>query len=180
MTATMKNKKRPIVWGTDFSIQAMEAGKVAAAAAPGIRRNAKWRAVFKQSAAEKFVVANAPDGDASSYIDPFSARRGPHALLEAVPMAGYGVGASKGWIYLRKEYPGAEASLERAMTEAHEARLLGERVLSTDFQFDIELCIGQGSYVCGEETALLNSIEGRRPEGAGTTPIPHGAWPVRP
>jgi formate dehydrogenase iron-sulfur subunit len=144
----------------------------------GFSAGRKWRAVFNQSATEKFVVANADEGDAGAYIDRFLLEDDPHALIEAMAIAGYAVGASKGWIYLRKEYPGAEASLERAMTEAREARLLGERVLNTDFQFDIELFIGQGSYVCGEETALLNSIEGRRPEVRARPPFPteHGLF----
>jgi len=159
-------------------IRAVEVSELRGRGGAGFPAGRKWRAVFNQSAAEKFVGANADEGDAGAYIDRFLLEDDPHALIEAMAIAGYAVGASKGWIYLRKEYPAAEASLERALTEARQASLLGKRVFNTDFRFDIELFIGQGSYVCGEETALLNSIEGRRPEVRARPPFPteHGLF----
>jgi len=123
-------------------------------------------------------VANADEGDPGAYLDRFLLEEDPHALIEGMAIAGYAVGASKGWIYLRKEYPEAQTTLECALSEARAAGLLGGSVLNSDFGFDIELFIGQGSYVCGEETALLNSIEGRRPEVRTRPPFPteHGLF----
>jgi formate dehydrogenase iron-sulfur subunit len=159
-------------------LRAVENSELRGRGGAGFPAGRKWRAVFNQSAAEKFVVANADEGDAGAYIDRFLLEDDSHALIEAMAIAGYAVGASKGWIYLRKEYPAAQASLERALAEARQAGLLGEPVFNTDFRFDIELLIGQGSYVCGEETALLNSIEGRRPEVRARPPFPteHGLY----
>ena len=130
---------------------------------------AQWRSRNRQ---QKFVVANADEGDPGAYIDRFLMEDDPHALIEGMLLAGYAVGASKGWIYLRNEYPRAEAILREAIAEARAAGLLGERVLGRDFAFDVELVVGHGSYVCGEETALIRSIEGRRPRGDGAAALP--------
>ncbi len=159
-------------------IRAVEASELRGRGGAGFSAGRKWRGVFEQSATEKFVVANADEGDPGAYIDRFLLEDDPHALIEAMAIAGYAVGASKGWIYLRKEYPEAQTTLERAITEARAGGLLGERVLNSNFRFDIELFIGQGSYVCGEETALLNSIEGQRPEVRARPPFPteHGLF----
>jgi formate dehydrogenase iron-sulfur subunit len=118
------------------------------------------------------VVANADEGDPGAYIDRFLLEDDPHRLIEAMAIAGYAVGAGKGYIYLRKEYPQARLALQNAFQEARRQGFLGERILHKTFSFDVELVIGQGSYVCGEETALLNSIEGRRPEVRLRPPYP--------
>jgi len=159
-------------------IRAVEGSALRGRGGAGFWAGRKWRAVFDQSVAQKFVVANADEGDPGAYMDRFLLEDNPHALIEAMAIAGYAVGASKGWIYLRKEYPEAQMVLQRAITEARAGGLLGERVLNSDFGFDIELFIGQGSYVCGEETALLNSIEGKRPEVRARPPFPteHGLF----
>jgi NADH:ubiquinone oxidoreductase subunit F (NADH-binding) len=159
-------------------VRAVETSELRGRGGAGFSTGRKWRAVFQQSAQEKFVVANADEGDAGAYIDRFLLEDDPHTLIEAMAIAGYAIGASKGWIYLRKEYPDAQARLERALDEARAAGLLGDRVLNSDLRFDIELFIGQGSYVCGEETALLNSLEGRRPEVRTRPPYPaeRGLW----
>jgi len=134
----------------------------------GFPAGRKWRSVFCESAVTKYVVANADEGDHGTYIDRFIMERVPHRLIEALALAGHAVGARKGYIYLRKEYPVAEAAVRKAMGEA-------ESVLAG---FEIELIIGQGSYVCGEETSLLNSIEHRRPEVRARPPYPtaHGLF----
>jgi len=144
----------------------------------GFPTGRKWRAVAQQTAREKFVVANADEGDPGAYIDKFLIEDDPHALIEGILLGGYAVGARKGWIYLRKEYPRAEEILREAIHEARAAGFLGERVLGRDFSSDIEIVIGQGSYVCGEETAMLRSIEGRRPEVMARPPYPteHGLF----
>jgi NADH:ubiquinone oxidoreductase subunit F (NADH-binding) len=144
----------------------------------GFPTGKKWRAVAREESAEKFVVANADEGDPGAYIDRFLIEDDPHALIEGMLLAGYAVDASKGWIYLRKEYPRAEEILRKAIEEARAAKLLGERVLERDFDFDLELVVGEGSYVCGEETAMIRSIEGRRPEVMARPPYPteHGLF----
>jgi NADH:ubiquinone oxidoreductase subunit F (NADH-binding) len=144
----------------------------------GFPAGKKWRTVLSETSAEKFVVANADEGDPGAYIDRFIIEDDPHALIEGMVIAGYGVGAGKGYVYLRAEYPRARTVLEEAIADARRNALLGERILGTNFSFDIEVVIGHGSYVCGEETALLNSIEGRRPEVRARPPYPtnQGLW----
>jgi formate dehydrogenase iron-sulfur subunit len=144
----------------------------------GFPTGRKWRAVAQQPADEKFVIANADEGDPGAYIDRFLLEDDPHTLLEGMLLAAYAVNARKGRIYLRNEYPRAEAILRNAIAEAHSAGLLGERVLGRDFEFDVELDVGRGSYVCGEETALIRSIEGRRPHVVARPPYPteHGLF----
>jgi NADH:ubiquinone oxidoreductase subunit F (NADH-binding) len=159
----------------------------------GFPTGKKWRAVLGQSEPIRYVVANADEGDPGAYIDRFILEQDPHALIEGIAIAAHAVGASRGYIYLRREYPRAEVVLRAALAEA-KAEIGhgkwtgkgvrnaighgigsgggdgGEGTLGTDFE--IELVIGQGSYVCGEETALLNSIEGRRPEVRARPPYP--------
>ncbi|MBI5406667.1 MAG: NADH-quinone oxidoreductase subunit D [Nitrospirae bacterium] len=132
----------------------------------------KWRAVSGQCSSGKFVIANADEGDPGAYIDRFIIEDDPHRLIEGLIIAGYAVGARQGYIYLRNEYPQAHPILRVALSEAQGKGLLGERVLQTDFSFDIRIVSGQGSYVCGEETALIRSMEGRRPEVMPRPPYP--------
>jgi formate dehydrogenase iron-sulfur subunit len=124
----------------------------------------KWWSVCRETATQKFVVANADEGDPGAYMERFLLEDDPHCLIEAMLLSGYAVGASQGVIYLRKEYPLASKSLRAAIDEARREGLLGHGILRSSFSFDIRLEIGRGSYVCGEETAMLNSIEGKRPE----------------
>ena len=162
----------------DEIVDAVEISGLRGRGGAGFPTGKKWRAVAQQDSAEKFVVANADEGDPGAYIDRFLIEDDPHALIEGMLLAGYAVGAHKGCIYLRKEYPRAEEILRTAIEEAREAGFLGERVLGRDFSFDIEIVIGEGSYVCGEETAMLRSIEGRRPEVLARPPYPteHGLF----
>jgi NADH:ubiquinone oxidoreductase subunit F (NADH-binding) len=141
-------------------VSAIELSALRGRGGAGFPTGKKWRAVAAQKAPEKFVVANADEGDPGAYIDRFLLEDDPHRLVEAMAIAGYAIGGTKGYIYLRKEYPQARIVLEQALLEARRERLLGQQILGSDFSFDIELVVGQGSYVCGEETALLNSIEG--------------------
>jgi|SRR5579872_896139 len=156
-------------------VSAIELSGLRGRGGAGFPTGKKWRAVAEQKGSEKFVVANADEGDPGAYIDRFLLEDDPHCLIEAMAIAGYAVGAAKGYIYLRKEYPGARAALERALVEARQEGFLGEQITQHNFSFDVELVVGQGSYVCGEETALLNSIEGRRPEVRLRPPYPYEA-----
>jgi formate dehydrogenase iron-sulfur subunit len=153
-------------------VSAIELSGLRGLGGAGFPTGKKWRAVAEQKRPEKFVVANADEGDPGAYIDRFLLQNDPHRLLEAMGIAGYAVGATKGYIYLRKEYPDARIVLEKALDEARREGFLGERIVHSGFSLDVELVVGQGSYVCGEETALLNSIEGHRPEVRLRPPYP--------
>jgi NADH:ubiquinone oxidoreductase subunit F (NADH-binding) len=162
-------------------IAAIEISGLRGRGGAGFPTGRKWRAVAQSASGgspEKFVAANADEGDPGAYIDRFLLEDDPHALLEGMLLAAYAVGAGKGWIYLRNEYPRAGEVLRNAIAEARSAGLFGERVLGRDFVFDVDLVIGRGSYVCGEETAMIRSIEGRRPEVMARPPYPteHGLF----
>ncbi len=125
----------------------------------------KWAAVAAAPATSgKCIIANADEGDPGAYIDRFIMEGDPQALIEGMTLAAYAAGANRGWIYLRHEYPLAKEALETALAEARAAGRLGEAILGHTFTFDIEVVVGHGSYVCGEETALVRSLTGLRPE----------------
>ncbi len=136
----------------------------------GFPTGQKWAAVLEEHSAEKYVVANADEGDPGAYMERFLLEDDPHCLIEAMTIAGYAVGAAKGIIYLRKEYPQAGVMLRQAIEDARRERMLGANIFGSRFSFDIDLVVGRGSYICGEETALLNSIEGNRPEPRSRPP----------
>jgi NADH:ubiquinone oxidoreductase subunit F (NADH-binding) len=150
-------------------VRAIERSELRGRGGAGYLTGRKWRAVFSQTAPEKVVVANADEGDPGAYIDRFILEDNPHAVLEALAIAGHAVGARRGYIYLRAEYPAAHAHLDAAIDEGRRAGLFGQTGPST---FDVQLEVGRGSYVCGEETALLNAIEGRRPAVRARPPFP--------
>ena len=159
-------------------IESIEISGLRGRGGAGFPTGRKWRAVAQQQSPEKFVIANADEGDPGAYIDRFLLEDDPHALLEGMMLAAYAVGAREGCIYLRNEYPRAGDILRDAIADARVAGLLGQRVLGRDFVFDIDLVIGRGSYVCGEETAMIRSIEGRRPKVMARPPYPteHGLF----
>lgn len=132
----------------------------------------KWRAVAEHRQTDSFVIANADEGDPGSYIDRLLIENDPYALIEGLTIAAYAVAAKRGYIYLRKEYPQAHTVLQAAIKEARDSGFLGGNILGSDFSFDLELIPGSGSYICGEETSLINSIEGKRPEARPRPPYP--------
>jgi NADH:ubiquinone oxidoreductase subunit F (NADH-binding) len=144
----------------------------------GFPTGKKWRAVAAQAANTKYVVANADEGDPGAYIDRFLLEDDPHAIIEACVLAGYAVGASKGTVYVRKEYPDAQRIVSTAIAEARQAGFLGPNVAGSRVAFELDIFSGQGSYVCGEETAMLNSMEGRPPTVRSRPPFPaqRGLW----
>jgi NADH:ubiquinone oxidoreductase subunit F (NADH-binding) len=144
-------------------IRSIEVSGLRGRGGAGFPTGCKWRIVAAQAATPKYIVANADEGDAGAYVDRFIMEDDPHALIEGMIIAAYAVGAGEGRIYLRCEYPAARLVLERALDECGAAGFLGRNILGAGFSFDVRLHEGRGSYVCGEETALLNSIEGRRP-----------------
>jgi len=144
----------------------------------GFPTGVKWELVRKAPGAEKFVVCNADEGDPGAFMDRAILEGDPHAVLEGMAIAAYAVGARQGYIYVRAEYPLAIQRLDRAISQARSYGLLGGEVLETGFSFDIELRMGAGAFVCGEETALIASIEGRRGEPRPRPPYPAqaGLW----
>ena len=121
---------------------------------------------------QKYVCCNADEGDPGAFMDRSVLEGDPHAVLEAMAIAGYAIGASQGYIYVRAEYPIAVKRLQIAIDQAREYGLLGKDIFGTGFDFDIELRLGAGAFVCGEETALMTSIEGKRGEPRPRPPFP--------
>lgn len=139
----------------------------------------KWNFTKQvEGADQKYVVCNADEGDPGAYMDRSTLEGDPHSVLEAMTIAGYTVGANKGFIYIRAEYPLAIDRLNLAIKQAKEMGLLGDKILGSEFSFDIELRFGAGAFVCGEETALLASIEGERGMPRPRPPFPavKGLW----
>ena len=132
----------------------------------------KWRACASAQGGRRYVVANGDEGDAGSYIDRVLLEDDPHAVLEGMLLCALAVGAGEGVVFIRAEYPDARSRMTQAIVEAREAGLLGSSILGSGFRFDVRVVSGRGSYVCGEETALLNAIEGRRGEVRVRPPYP--------
>jgi len=134
----------------------------------------KWRftAANAKRADQAFVVCNADEGDPGSYIDKYLMERDPFAVIEGVAIAGYAIGATHGYIYVRSEYPDCAPVLRKAVEDARRAGWLGEKIAGSAFSFDISVVEGAGSYVCGEETALLRSLEGLRGMVTARPPYP--------
>ena len=144
----------------------------------GFPTGVKWGFAAIPKSDKKYVVCNADEGDPGAFMDRSILEGDPHSVLEAMAIAGYAIGSDQGYIYVRAEYPIAIKRLEIAIRQAREYGLLGKNILGTGFSFDIDLKMGAGAFVCGEETALLNSIEGNRGEPRPRPPFPanEGLW----
>jgi bidirectional [NiFe] hydrogenase diaphorase subunit len=138
----------------------------------------KWTMVRKAPGDKKFIIANGDEGDPGAYMDRTIMESDPHRVLEGMAIAGYAVGAEQGYIYVRGEYPVAIKRLEKAIRAAERAGLLGSRVFESNFNFRVDIRIGAGAFVCGEETALMASIMGRRGQPVPRPPYPaqSGLW----
>ena len=144
----------------------------------GFPTGLKWEFASKNEADQKYVVCNADEGDPGAFMDRSILEGDPHSIVEAMAICGYAIGASKGLVYIRAEYPLAVKRLECAIESARAYGLLGQNILGTDFSFDIEIRFGAGAFVCGEETALIHSMEGKRGEPTTKPPFPaaSGYW----
>jgi len=138
----------------------------------GFPTGLKWKFAAASQADQKYVACNADEGDPGAFMDRSVLEGDPHAVLEAMAIAGYAIGASEGYIYVRAEYPIAVKRLEIAIGQAREYGLLGKNIFDTGFDFDIKIRLGAGAFVCGEETALMRSIEGKRGEPTPRPPFP--------
>jgi formate dehydrogenase iron-sulfur subunit len=166
--------------GLERAVAIGPAGIVDEIAASGLRGRGgagfpvgiKWKTVAATPPGQKYIVCNADEGDSGTFADRMIMEGDPFCLLEGMAIAGVAVGATKGYIYLRSEYPHAAAVLDSAIELARQGGLLGEKIAGSAYNFDIELRMGAGAYVCGEETALLESLEGKRGQVRAKPPLP--------
>jgi NADH:ubiquinone oxidoreductase subunit F (NADH-binding)/ferredoxin len=144
----------------------------------GFPTGLKWEFAARAEGPQKYVICNADEGDPGAFMDRSILEGDPHAVIEAMTIAAYSIGAEEGYIYVRAEYPLAVERLGRAISQAEAMGLLGERILGTDFSFSLHLKLGSGAFVCGEETALIASIEGQRGMPRPRPPFPanKGLW----
>lgn len=138
----------------------------------------KWNLTREQEADQRYVICNADEGDPGAFMDRSVLESDPHTVLEGMILAGYAMGASMGYFYIRAEYPKAVERVEKAIDQAREAGLLGENILGSSFSFNAKIRLGAGAFVCGEETALIASIEGKRGSPSPRPPYPsvRGLW----
>ena len=144
----------------------------------GFPTGLKWKAAREAVGSPKYVVCNGDEGDPGAFMDRSVLEGDPHSIIEAMTIAGYAIGAQKGYMYVRAEYPLAIERFDYALSKAREMGFLGDNILNSGFDFDIEIRIGAGAFVCGEETALLRSIEGKRGTPTVKPPFPaqSGLW----
>ncbi|MBQ4076008.1 MAG: NADH-quinone oxidoreductase subunit NuoF [Clostridia bacterium] len=138
----------------------------------GFPTGLKWKFTYNSQADQKYVACNADEGDPGAFMDRSILEGDPHAVIEAMAIAGYAIGASEGYVYVRAEYPIAVKRLQIAIDQAKEYGLLGENIFGTGFNFNMFIRLGAGAFVCGEETALMRSIEGKRGEPTPRPPFP--------
>jgi formate dehydrogenase iron-sulfur subunit len=166
--------------GLERALQLPGAEVVQAITASGLRGRGgaafptgiKWKTVLDQSAPQKYVTCNADEGDSGTFSDRMLMEGDPLSLIEGMTIAGVAVGATSGFIYLRAEYPHAHAALKTAIAAAYQAKYLGADVAGSGRRFDLEVRLGAGAYICGEETSMLESLEGRRGEVRVRPPLP--------
>ncbi|MEL7157630.1 MAG: NAD(P)H-dependent oxidoreductase subunit E [Actinomycetota bacterium] len=165
------------VRGADGVIDEVAASGLMGRGGAAFPTGVKWRAVAAEPG-PKHIVVNADESEPGTFKDRVAMEHDPFALIEAMTIAGFATGADKGWIYIRGEYPLATARLEGAVEAAREAGFLGQRIARSSFSFDVEIRRGAGAYICGEETALFNSLEGYRGEPRQKPPFPttHGLF----
>lgn len=144
----------------------------------GFPTGIKWDIASKNHAEQKYIVCNADEGDPGAFMDRSILEGDPHSVIEGMMIAGYAIGATKGLVYIRAEYPLAISRLNKAIVSARKRGYLGKNLFGTDFEFDIEIKFGAGAFVCGEETALIHSMEGKRGEPTSKPPYPaeKGFW----
>ena len=159
-------------YSPDDIIKIISDSKLRGRGGGGFPTGLKWQLAKASKSEQKYVCCNADEGDPGAFMDRSILEGDPHVVLEAMAIAGYAIGANQGYIYVRAEYPIAINRLEYAINQAREYGLLGKNIFGTDFSFDIELRLGAGAFVCGEETALITSIEGNRGEPRPRPPYP--------
>ena len=144
----------------------------------GFPTGLKWEFCSKEASEQKYIICNADEGDPGAFMDRAVIEGNPHAVLEGMVIGAYAIGADKGYVYIRAEYPLAVERLKKALSQARKNNLLGKNILGKKFDFDIKIKLGAGAFVCGEETALIASIEGQRgmPRAKPPFPVYKGLW----
>ena len=142
----------------------------------GFPTGQKWALVSRAHNSPKYIVANLDEGDPGVFANRTLAEADPHAIIEGMLIAAYAIGAEKGYIYIRSEYPLAIQTLVKAIAQAKAMSLLGDNILETQFKFDLELRFGAGAFVAGEETAILASVEGQKSDASSTPTLPSKFW----
>lgn len=163
---------RALAGGSHTVLAMVEASGEQGRGGAGFLTGSKWRHCASAADSRRYAVANGDEGDPGSFIDRVLLEHDPHAVIEGLLLCGLAVGASEGLVFIRAEYPRARLVMGQAIVEAREAGLLGSSIMGYPFSFDVRVVSGRGSYVCGEETALLNAIEGRRGEVRVRPPYP--------
>lgn len=161
-----------LVYGAVETIDIIKKSGLRGRGGGGFPTGLKWEITSKVEADQKYVVCNADEGDPGAFMDRAILEGDPHSVIEAMAICGYTIGATKGLVYIRAEYPLAITRLKKAINQARETGLLGADIMGSGFDFDIELRFGAGAFVCGEETALIHSMEGLRGEPTFKPPFP--------
>ncbi len=167
-----KGLERALSLGPEKTIEEVVQSGLRGRGGAGFPTGIKWRTVAQTLAPQKYIVCNADEGDSGTFADRMIMEGDPFVLIEGMTVAGLAVGATKGYVYIRSEYPHAIAAMKAAISAARRAGLLGQRVAGSEFLFDMEVRSGAGAYVCGEETSLLESLEGNRGEVRAKPPLP--------
>ena len=164
--------------GQEEVIEEIKASGLRGRGGAGFPSGLKWELCSKAAGEQKYVICNADEGDPGAYMDRSVLEGNPHSVIEGMLIGAFAMGASKGYVYIRSEYPLAVQNLEAALGQAEELGLLGENILGSGFDFRLDICRGGGAFVCGEETALIASIEGREGEPRQRPPYPveSGLW----
>jgi formate dehydrogenase iron-sulfur subunit len=168
----LKGLARALEIGSPAIIEEMLASGLRGRGGAGFPTGVKWRTVAGVAADQKYVVCNADEGDSGTFADRLLMEGDPFTLIEGMAIAAIATGATKGFVYIRSEYPHAFRTFEAAIERARKAGLLGPRILGSNHAFDIEARLGAGAYICGEETSLLESLEGRRGQVRAKPPLP--------
>jgi NADH:ubiquinone oxidoreductase subunit F (NADH-binding)/Pyruvate/2-oxoacid:ferredoxin oxidoreductase delta subunit len=159
-------------------IQEMKTSGLRGRGGAGFPTGMKWEFTRKSAGDQRYIICNGDEGDPGAYMDRSVLEGDPHSVIEGMAIGGYAIGASKGFFYIRAEYPLAIERIEKAIKQCHDNGLLGSNILGSQFSFDVEIRLGAGAFVCGEETALLASIEGKRGYPSPRPPFPsvRGLW----
>src|SRR5271154_6438346 len=164
--------ERALTLGSDAILADVTTSGLRGRGGAGFPTGIKWKTVAQTSAERKYIVCNADEGDSGTFADRMIMEGDPLVVIEGMTIAGVAVGASKGYIYIRSEYPHAVEAMNAAIAAAKRAGYLGSRICGSEHSFDLEVRVGAGAYVCGEETSLLESLEGRRGLVRAKPPLP--------
>lgn len=167
-----KGLEKALMIGAEAIVEEVTQSGLRGRGGAGFPTGIKWKTVAQTIAAQKYIVCNADEGDSGTFADRMIMEGDPFVLIEGMTIAGIAVGATKGYIYIRSEYPHAVATFEAAIKATQKGGMLGSKIAGSEFMFNLEVRVGAGAYVCGEETSLLDSLEGKRGQVRAKPPLP--------